>query len=221
MERINLYGNKFLDFTPGFIFGIIAIIIGITGDLLAMSLSPGYSITKDMVSTLGVGQGAIYFNLGTFYSGLIAIPFYLDLGRFLSEKKDNIKLIRPAIIFAVISCVSLALVGIFPAIQNDALVILFHYFSALISWFTGMIYCVLFSLIMLRNSSFPKLLAYYGFIPGSLIIFYLIIIIIPLFNTIVPIIEWSIVFAIISFIALHSSYMIYEKIKRFNNERKK
>ncbi len=79
MEKLNLYTNKFLDYFPGFIFGIIAIIIGLTGDFLAISYYPGYSITKDMVSTLGVGPGAIYFNLGTFYSGLFAIPFYIDL----------------------------------------------------------------------------------------------------------------------------------------------
>ena len=104
MERLNLYTNKFLDYFPGFIFGIIAIIIGLTGDFLAISLYPGYSITKDMVSTLGVGPGAIYFNLGTFYSGLIAIPFYIDLGRLLRNENENNndKLRRTAITCAII-----------------------------------------------------------------------------------------------------------------------
>lgn len=214
MEKINFFTNKCLDHIPGFIFGLIAIIIGLTGDFLAISLYPGYSITKDMVSTLGVGPGAIYFNLGTFYSGLLAIPFYIDLGRLLRGENENSsdKLIRTAIICAIISCVSLALVGVFPAIQNITAVIVLHYFTALTSWLTGVMYCVIFSVLMLRTSTFPKILGYLGFIPGVLIMFYLVLITIPPASTITPIVEWSIVFAIISYIGINSLYMIYRKI---------
>ena len=214
MERLNLYGNKFLDHVPGFIFGLIAIIIGLVGDFIAISLYPGYSIMKDMVSTLGVGPGAIYFNLGTFYSGLLAIPFYIDLGRLLrnDSENNNDKLIKIAIACAIISCVALALVGVFPAIQNIMIIIVSHYFTALISWLTGVMYCVLFSILMLRTSKFPKILAYSGFIPGGLIMFYLVLITIPPASTITPIVEWSIVFAIISYIGVNSLYMIYRKI---------
>ena len=214
MERLNLYGNKILDHIPGFIFGLIAIIIGLLGDFLAMALYPGYSITKDMVSTLGVGPGAMYFNLGTFYSGLLAIPFYVDLGRLLRNESDNNndKLIKIAIACAIISCVSLALVGVFPAIQNIMVIIVMHYFTALISWLTGVIYCILFSVLMLRTPTFPKLLAYIGFIPGGLILIYLVLISIPPASIITPIVEWSIVFAIISYIGVNSLYMIHKKI---------
>ena len=214
MEKIKYYANKGLDLVPGFIFGIIAIIIGLVGDFLAIILYPGYSITKDMVSTLGVGPGAIYFNLGTFYSGLLAIPFYIDLGRLLHNESENNndKLIKIAIACAIISCVSLALVGVFPAIQNIAFVIVMHYFTALISWLTGVIYCILFSVLMLRTPTFPKLLAYIGFIPGGLILIYLVLISIPPASIITPIVEWSIVFAIISYIGVNSLYMIYRKI---------
>jgi len=212
MERLNFYGNKLLDHVPGFIFGLIALFIGLIGDFLAMY--PGYSITKDMVSTLGVGPGAIYFNLGTFYSGLIAIPFYIDLGRLLRNESEsnNERLIKIAVTCAIISCVSSAFIGVFPANQDIILDIVLHYFTALISWLTGVIYCVLFSSLMLRTSTFPKILAYLGFIPGSIIMIYLVLISIPPAYIITPIVEWSIVFSIISYIGINSFYMIYRKI---------
>lgn len=219
MEKLNLYTNKFLDYFPGFIFGIIAIIIGLTGDILAMSLYPGYSITKDMVSTLGVGPGAIYFNIGIFFSGLIAIPFYIDLARLVRNEDDNQTLLRTALISAIISCVTMAFVGIFPAIQSQKMVLLLHYLTAIISWLTCMIYCSIFSILMLRTPDFPKILAYFGFIPGAIILIYLFLIIFPITEPITPIIEWSIAFAIIAYIAINSLYMMYRKILTFNNDR--
>ena len=219
MERLNLYTNKFLDYFPGFIFGIIAIIIGLTGDFLAMSLYPGYSILTDMVSTLGLGPGGIYFNIGIFFSGLIAIPFYIDLGRSVRNENDSQTLLRTALTCAIISCVTMALVGIFPAIQSQQTVVFLHYLTAIISWLTGVIYCAIFSILMLRTPDFPKILAYFGFIPGSIILIYLFLIIFPITEPIVPIVEWSIVFAIISYIGINSLYMMYRKILTFNNER--
>jgi len=212
MEKLNLYTNKFLDRFPGFIFGIIAIVTGLTGDFLAMSLFPGYNIIKDMVSTLGIGPGAIFFNLGTILSGLIAIPFYIDLGRLVRDDEDNDQMLRrTAITCAIISCITMALVGIFPAIQNSPIIVL-HYFTALISWITGATYCAIFSLLMLRIPKFPKSLAYLGLIPGSIISSYLVLVMIPIAIVIVPIVEWCIVFVITSYIAIFSLFMMYKKI---------
>jgi len=212
MEKLTIYTYKFLDYFPGYIFGIAAIIIGLTGDFLAMYLYPGYSITKDMVSTLGVGPGALYFNLGTFFSGLIAIPFYIDLGRYVRNENNNQRMVKTAITCAIISCVTLAMVGIFPAIQDVKIIIILHYFSALISWVTGVLYCIIFSFLMLKTPEYPKTLAYFGYFPGCIITFYLILIMIPPAIVLVPIVEWSIVFTIITFIAIHSIYMLSKKI---------
>lgn len=212
MERLNLYINKFLDYFPGFIFGISAIIVGLAGDFIAMALFPGYSILKNMVSTLGIGPGAIFFNLGIIFSGLIAIPFYIDLGRFVRNDENNYQTLRKtAITCAMISCVTMALVGIFPAIQNVSIIIILHYLTALTSWLTGMIYCTIFSFLMLKNPVFPKILAYIGFLPGGTILFLLILVVIPSATTLIPIVEWCMVFTIISYIAINSIYMIYKR----------
>ena len=67
MEKISFYGNKFLDIIPGAIFGLISVIIGITCDTIAVLIAQsewGYSILKDMVSTLGVVPGKEIFNTG-------------------------------------------------------------------------------------------------------------------------------------------------------------
>jgi len=212
MERLNLYINKLLDNFPGFIFGISSIIIGLTGDFLAMSLRPGYSILKNMVSTLGIGPGAIFFNLGIIFSGLIAIPFYIDLGRFVRNDENNYQTLRKtAITCAIISCVTMALVGIFPAIQNVSIIIILHYLTALTSWLTGMIYCTIFSFLMLKNPVFPKFLAYLGFLPGGTILFLLILVTIPSATTLIPFVEWCMVFTIIFYISINSIYMIYKR----------
>ncbi len=225
MEKLNVYGNKIFYYFPGFIFGFIAISIGLTGYFISMILYPGYSMMTEMVSTLGIGPGAIYFNLGTVLSGIIAIPFYFDLGRLVYNENDHQKLLRIALINSTLSCIALAFVGVFPAIQNSGIIIILHYLTAILSWLTGVVYCIIFGILMLRSLDYPKALAYYGFFPGSIILIYLVLIVlslipIPFAVAIVPITEWIIVFAIILFIGINSTYMLYKKIIVFNNKKK-
>jgi hypothetical membrane protein len=73
MNRNNFFNKK------GGICGLISIIIGICGDILAIIYFPGYNLLNNMVSDLGIGPGGIFFILGLIFSGILAIPHYVAL----------------------------------------------------------------------------------------------------------------------------------------------
>lgn len=183
---------------PGPYWGLLSIIIGLLGDFLAYIVYPDYNLNL-MVSNLGTGPGALYFNLGIILSGLFTILFYLYLGPYLRFNGINKKAYNTAMLLAVLSCVFFIFIGIFPSLRNNIALIVLHGGSAMLSWIFGIGYKSLFSYFIYKNDNFHKIHCYSG-------LAVVIIEIIFLF-TWIPIIEWIMVFAItfwISLLTIHS-----------------
>ena len=83
-------------------WGLLSVVIGLLGDFLSFLLYPNYNLTL-MVSDLGTGPGAIFFNLGTILSGIFALLFYIYLGPHLKVGNINSRIQKIAMIFAVLS----------------------------------------------------------------------------------------------------------------------
>jgi hypothetical membrane protein len=206
MERKRKFIDKLLNFIPGGIYGILSLSARILGDLLAYLFFPGYSIFDNMVSDLGTGPGGIFFSLGLILSGIICIPFYVVLARSLKGDGINEKTIKLGLIFFYISDITYILVGFFPSIEDNYLIYTAHGVLAVTSWLTGIVYLLIFSKLMLKNSNYSKIPAYSGFILiGFLLVF--------LF-TWIPIIEWVMTFAFIVWLMIISCYVRYNKLDR-------
>ena len=204
MAIYNIIGDKTLQWAPGGVYGLISVIIGIYCNLIAVLLFPGYNITINMISELGVGPGGLFFNLGFIISGLMAIPFYISLGRTLDGEDVNINLIKSAKVSSIISCVTFSLIGFFPAIPENEIILIMHGIIALISLTCAAIYLIFFSILMLKNKNFSKLQAYLGFFFAGLVTLFLL--------TWWPITEWFLTLAITLWVSINSSYLIYKRI---------
>lgn len=203
MEIFNDIAEKLLNIMPGGLYGVLSIIIGLIGDFLAIIYFPGYNILDNMASDLGIGNGGIFFNLGMIFSGLVAIPFYVYLSKILKTETVNEAVRRYFLYFAIISCITFALIGVFPSIESLFIIFFLHGLCALISWISAILYLVLFSFLILRDQRFSKFKAYLGLVPASTITIFLF--------TWQPLIEWSISFTIILWIIVIASYTLYKK----------
>ena len=156
-----------------------------------------------MISDLGRGPGALFFNIGVVIAGLVAIPFGFYLGKSLNTEETNDKIVNLVIISYIISCISLCLVGIFPGILDNYLIFFLHGLFAFISFTTAAIYLVLFGYLVLKDDRYTKGLAYLGF---TVAVFYIIVVL-----TWLPIIEWIAEFGIITWTILTASYLLSKK----------
>jgi hypothetical membrane protein len=204
MDIINNITEKLLNFMPGGLYGIFSVIIGLSGDILAMAYFPGYSIIENMASDLGTGESGIFFNLGMIFSGLVAMPFYIYLSKILKTETTNENVRRYFLYFSIISCITFSLVGVFPSIESFYLIFFLHGLCALISWMSAIIYLILFSYLILIDPRFSKFKAYLGLVPASTIVIFLF--------TWLPIIEWSISVTITIWIIVIASYVLYKKL---------
>ena len=212
MYKFNRYSEKLFNVIPGGIFGLLSVLVGVFCDLIAISLYPGYSILNDMVSTLGIGPGALIFNLGLIFSGFFAVLFYIYLGGKFKGEDSNDKLVKSAIIISIISSILMSLIGFFPAIQKVRIIAILHYMTALLSWVTGMIYCMIFGYLILTSSKFKNYLAFFGFTAACMILFLLILISLPFTKLLIPFIEWTMVFSVIVFVFIISIYTLINKV---------
>lgn len=192
--------SKIFDIIPGPIFGILSVIVGLLGDFLALLLFPEYNLNL-MISKLGIGPGGIFFNIGTILSGFFAFLFYLYLGRVVKDEHLNENLRKAAIISAVVSCFFFMLIGFFPSLEENQMLIILHGNFASICFIAGLIYFLLFNIIILRNKNFLKIHAYVGFTEACLILFFLF--------TWNPISEWIMTIGIIVWIMVIASYLLY------------
>ena len=204
MERKRNFIDKFLDIAPGGLYGILSVIIRISGDFIAFLFFPEYNMINNMVSDLGVGPGGIFFSLGLIISGIISIPFYVALARSLQSEGVNEKMRKTGLIFFYISDITYIMIGFFPSVEKIYLIYLAHGVFAIISWLTAIIYLVIFSKLMKKDRKFSALPSYSGYL--------LIIVMIIFLCTWLPIIEWVMTFTFIIWVLLISSYMIYHKL---------
>ena len=204
MERKRNFIDYFLDLAPGGFYGILSIIVRISGDFIAFLLFPRYNMINNMVSDLGVGPGGIFFSLGLIISGIISIPFYVALARSLQSEGVDERMRKTGLIFFYISDITYIMIGFFPSVENIYIIYLAHGIFAIISWLTAIIYLIIFSRLMKKDGKFSALPSYSGY--------FLIIVMVIFLCTWLPLIEWVMTFTFIIWVLLISSYMISQKL---------
>ena len=202
MENLKIYILNTYNFLPAPIYGLLSAIAGIGGDIIGIALFPGYNLNH-MISALGAGPGAIYFNIGTILSGIFALLFYLYMIKAIGNEKTYPKLQRVGRFFAINSCIFFSLVGVFPTSTNMILYTL-HGTCALISWLSAIIYLSIFSFLIFKNKVIPEFFGYLALITAGTIIVFLL--------TWIPITEWIMALGVMVWITLSSVYMLYRKI---------
>ena len=201
MEKLK---EKVLKKTSGGFFGIISVLIRLTGDITAMIFTPNYNMIDDLISDLGIGPGALFFSLGLIISGIVSIPFYISLKKIFGVEEINENLRKMAIVFSSISIITYVLLGFFPSDPNNILIFVLHGVIGLISWVTGAGYLALYSYMTIRYKESSRYLGYFGYcVVGTVILFIF---------TWVPITEWCMTFGIMLWIIVISISMIYDKI---------
>ncbi|MFX1573928.1 MAG: hypothetical protein ACFFB0_14370 [Promethearchaeota archaeon] len=228
MVKINEFFDKLFDFLPGYIYGLLCFIIGLTGDLLALiisGLAGDYVMWEKSISILGHRSGGIFLRGGLIISYLFSIPFIVYIGRIVKHEDVNEDLRRLAVTTGIISSITAILTGTFSGVNE--FISMLHGFFALFSWMGGAIFCALFSIVMLKNPNFSKRVSVIGFIVAGIFFTYLI----PFFITnfcnyytnicysfgrkvyiIMPTYEWIVIFSISFWYLFYASYLRYKKI---------
>ena len=195
---------KILNYIPRPFYGLLSAAVGIAGDIIALSLFPNFNL-RYMISDLGTGPGAIYFNIGTFLSGLFALMAYLHIIEILeSENLDHPKVFRIGKAFAINSCLFFALIGVVPSIRSNIFLFTIHGGIALISLVSGVIYLSSFTYLFSKSEKFTGLVSYMPLIA--------VISIVPFLFSWHPITEWIMTVGITFWIIAISIYMLYHKM---------
>lgn len=198
--------KKIYKVIPGPYWGLLSMIVGILGDIIAISMTPDFNLNY-MVSYLGTGPGALFFNLGTILSGLFALLFYIYLAPILKSKNVNKDIHRTGLVFAILSCIFFILIGVFPSVRTNSALIIIHGFVAMMSLICGSVYKSLFGYMMFKSEKFLK------FHTCSAMI--VIVIEITFLLTWTPIIEWMMVIAITFWILMLSVHIFTRKELRY------
>jgi hypothetical protein len=201
MDLFKYIIDKLLEEFPGGVEGLISVAVVISLSLLALFFNSHYIAFEGMVSELGVGQGGIFFNIGLILSGIIAIPFFISLGRTLNCEDISEKLRKRATNFSIIACISMSLIGCFPAVQENGIMLYIHGICTSICWFSGFIFIILFGILFLQTSKFSKIHAYLSFIVAG--VFALVLL------TWWVIFEYMVIIAISIWVAVISLHTLY------------
>ena len=133
---------------------ILGIIIFIAFTLIAIVLYPNYNQETQYLSALGAKEpSAMLFNFGLMVGGLLSIPFFLYLKKFLGKTKTAIT----GTILLLASSISLMGIGFFPSGEE------LHTPIALLFFLLILIGVFLVSKTIFSSRNFPKKLAYLGF----------------------------------------------------------
>ena len=203
MEQINKVFDKLLEKVHGGIYAIISMAFGVSLIFIAMSQFPGYNMVEYYISNLGAGPGLSgpLFNIGLILAGIIAIPFFVHLGRILKQEGIYDIVRKLAVGISVIGCVCLSIVGCFPATHGFSL--LMHYYFAMGFFFSGLLFCFLFSVIMYKDSKYSKIQVLIGFFVAVTFAFFLIVK--------DPLPEWIVFFSIVFWVLENGIYIFYKK----------
>ncbi|MBY9014504.1 MAG: hypothetical protein KGD68_02310 [Candidatus Lokiarchaeota archaeon] len=202
MEKLKTYILNTYNLVPAPIYGLLSAVVGLSGDIIAILLFQEYNLNY-MISALGAGPGALYFNIGTILSGIFALLFYLHMVKVIGKENADPKLEKVGRFFAINSCIFFSLVGVFPS-SRIMIIFVLHGTFALISWLSAIIYLSIFSKLIFKNKVIPKFFGYLALITvGTIIVFLL---------TWIPLIEWIMAILVTLWITLPSIYMLYRKI---------
>jgi hypothetical membrane protein len=171
----------------GFLSAIVAIILYILAD-------PTFSFLTHWVSHLGVGPNGsnVVFNGGMIYSGIICWVYTLYLSGYLHKKGAINFLILISLACGVILGVGLLLIGIFP------LEIIFgmHNIAAGLFFFGGLFSSIFYGITTYFTPNISKFQSIVGFLVATIFLSYIIINSLPVSNSFKMIAEWSVFFAI-------------------------
>ncbi len=204
MDNLKTHILQIFNFIALPYYGLLSAAVGIAGDIIAISLFPNFSL-RYMISDLGTGPGAIYFNIGTFLSGIFALLTYLHIIKILeNENLNHPRVLRIGKAFAINSCLFFALIGFVPSVRSNIILFTLHGGVALISLISGVIYLSSFSFLFFKSEKFTGLV---GYLPLIAVIF-----ITPFLFSWHPITEWLMTFGITFWIVAISIYMLYHKM---------
>lgn len=224
MNKGNKLFDKLFNYIPEYVFGIVASIIGISGYIISLILTPDYIMWRLSISNLLLEPYGPFARIGLIVSNSIAIAYIVSLGK--AQKRENVnELIRKIAIGAgIFSCVAAILTGIVaghnPIISN------LHGIFVLLSWIGGSVTTFSFSFLMLKDSNFSKFITISGFVVTGILVGFLVPFFITNFCTyfpslcytfgqmvyvILPTWEWAVVLSILYWYFSNSVYMYYKK----------
>ncbi|MFW9949745.1 MAG: DUF998 domain-containing protein [Candidatus Thorarchaeota archaeon] len=171
----------------GFLTAIAAIILYILAD-------PTFSFMTHWVSHLGVGPNgsSIVFNGGMVYSGIISWIYSLYLAGYLHKKGALKILIVVSLGCGIILGIGLLLIGIFPL----ELIFGMHNIAAGLFFYGGMFSCILYGITAYLTPNVSKLQSIIGFSIATIFLVYIIINSLPVSVSFKMAAEWSVFFAI-------------------------
>ena len=205
MNKINIFFDKILEKIPGWVFGVLAALIGIVCDIIAVLSYPDYDWTTQVVSELGVGSTAYIFNFGSLIiPGLLAIPFVIYIGKAFENENVNERIRKTTLIVSIVYCIACALIGVFPSIPGQKIIIFIHGLSALTCWLGGLLFLILLSIQIPKNPTFSNYLIY---INCFFMCFYVVFLI-----TWIPQTEWAVHVAIKFWVLIIALYCAYNKL---------
>ncbi len=183
------------------IFGFVGVLIAFVCLITAAFLTPGYSPLTYTVSSLGEGSAKSLFSIGFVIGGSLSIPFYIYLEKdVLVQINEIIRKIATGV--SIFTSVCVALVGIIPDETYIDLFLGFHAFVSIVAFAGSVAYIGLFSYLMFKDpkSYFQKYHAYFGLV--------IIAMLIILFSTAQPIIEWILTILILVWILITALHLI-------------
>lgn len=231
MGKVNDYFDILFRHLPGYIFGLLTFIIGTSGFIIAILLSPDYILWEKSISVLGHHPGGIFSRLGLIISNIIAIPFIIFLGKTLKDKLMNANVRKSAVGIGIFVSVAAVLSGVITG-RNEFIKDM-HGLLALLSWIGGLIVCLSFGFLMLKNfqyyqePKYSKSAATFSFVIAGIFASYLIPFFITNFcnanpnicgtfgdmvYTIMPTYEWIVMFSILFWYLFNSIYIFKKKI---------
>jgi hypothetical membrane protein len=204
MEKIIIFFDRPFKLVPGGFFGLLSFIVGFSFIFIAYFKVPGFSMLENTISSLGVVPGitGLIFNIGLILAGITAIPLFIYLGRTLQSEGFNKNLKKIAFTFSIIICISLCLIGCFPAYNN--IIGVFHGLFAGTYFICGLISSILFSFLIWSDLRFSKIQSLISLTVGGTFGFYLI--------TGWPIAEWILLYASLFWVFEISIYTLLRKI---------
>ncbi|MBA7507496.1 hypothetical protein ES706_06215 [subsurface metagenome] len=178
---------------------VIAIYCIFTFTSFALFSSP-FSPLTHWLSDLGNSmmnynpQGAIFYNLGCIFTGIVLFPFFAGLNKwYINENRVKAILVATQIL-GFFSAISLMMIGVFSEEFPQE-----HQFWGSIFFILTLLILILGNFSFLKHPNFLKPFAYYGFVVAATNLILLIIVFIPLYF---PTIEWFTVFSSLSFVGV-------------------
>jgi len=177
---------------------LIGFLTAITAILLYISADPTFSFLTHWVSHLGTGPNGsdLVFNGGMVYSGIISWIYSLYLARYLHKNGALRFLIIISLGCGIFLGIGLLLIGIFPL----ELIFGIHNIAAGFFFYGGMFSCITYGITAYLTPSISKLQSIIGFMIASVFLSYIIINSLPLNISFKMAAEWSVFFAIPSWI---------------------